>query len=244
MKKLILLIGLIACFLGLQAQNNGAGNAVVTEPPAVHHGEMAFYSSTTTETVGVTDQYYGIQGEFSLGSFIDGFTFVTGSSGGGDVTTAGTGDSININDATHGLIEGDYINVQSANHEGTVVVTYIDADNIQVKITYVGDETCTWQEGDYLLAGNGTAGTYHIDFGITASAGAAAKEFKFECVQNATHIDNTAFDITTSGTNHQSGSRSALISIAVGDRIWSQFKNQTDTQDLVYRHGGIVLTKL
>ena len=184
-----------------------------------------------------------MQGLFSTGD-LNGFIFTAGSVGGGNITTAGTGDSVNINDATHGLIEGDYINVQSANHSGTVRVTYIDADNIQVKIAFVGNEAGTWQEGDYLTASAGTAGKYLIQHSITGGARAVAKEYKFELVQNATHLDNTAFDITTSGTLHQSGAGFSIITVTAGDRFWLQLKNQTDTQAFEYQHSTVVIHKL
>jgi hypothetical protein len=204
-------------------------------------GEMYFYNSTGTETVSVANSYYAVQGQYGAGE-LGGFTFVAGSSGSGNITTAAAGAAININDTAHGLVSGDYVNVQSANHNGTSVVTYVDDNNFTVAIAYVGDEAGTWQEGDYLLAQ--TPGRYKIDFSVTASADSAAKEYKFEPVQNATHIDKASFTITTSGTDHQSGASSAIITVAVGDRIWTQFKNETDTQDLNYEHSNLNLFRL
>jgi len=217
-------------------------DAGTDHPLVATYGEMFFYESAGTETVGETSQYYGVQGQFA-GDDLAGWTFVAGSSGVGTITTD-EGTRININDVTHGLISGDYINVQSSNHAGTAEVNYVDANNFDILIAYVGDEACTWQEGDHLLAGAGSAGKYLISVSVTASAGAAAKEYKFEGVQNATHIDQTAFDITTSGTKHQSGASFSLITIAEADRIWLQFKNQTDTQDLEYQHANVNLVRL
>jgi len=208
-----------------------------------HYASMDAYESGNTETVGQTDQYYAIQGEHTQGE-VDGWTMVAGSSGAGNITTADGGAAININDTAHGLVSGDYVNVQSANHSGTSVVTYVDDDNFTVAIAYVGDEACTWQEGDYLLAGANEAGKYLLNFGLTCSAGAASKNYKFEAVQNATHLDNSAFEITTQGTNHQSGSGACIITVAASDRIWVQFKNETDAQDLNYEHSHLVLTRL
>ena len=208
-----------------------------------HYASMDSYESGNTETVGQTDQYYAVQGEHTQGE-VDGWTMVAGSSGAGNITTADGGAAININDTAHGLVTGDYVNVQSANHSGTSVVTYVDDDNFTVAIAYVGDEACTWQEGDYLLAGANEAGKYLLNFGLTCSAGAASKNYKFEAVQNATHLDNSAFEITTQGTNHQSGSSACIITVAASDRIWIQFKNETDAQDLNYEHSHLVLTRL
>ena len=235
--------------LNITGNGTEVGNVNVTGDYKVNgintsqYAEMDYYSSAGTETIGQKDQYYGIQGLYAIGLSTSEWTVVAGSSGAGNITTALAGAAININDATHGLVSGDYVNVQSANHDGTSVVTYVDDDNFTVAITYVGDEACTWQEGDYLLAGTGSDGVYFLQFSATGGAGAASKEYKFEAVQNATHLDDTAFDLSVDGTRHQSGSNSTLISVTAGDRIWSQFKNQTDTQDFQYQHGGIVLTR-
>jgi hypothetical protein len=131
------------------------------------YGEMYFYESSGTETIGQTNQYYGINGEFGTGD-LSNFTFNAGSNGSGNITTSG-GTAININDVAHGLVTGDYVAVQSANHTDRVIVTKVDDDNFTVPITYVGDEACTWQQGDYLLAGTGTAGKYLLNLSITGA---------------------------------------------------------------------------
>ena len=208
-----------------------------------HYGEMKMYESTGTQTVGQTNQYYAINGEYGVGE-VSGFSFVSGSNGSGNITDVGS--LVNINDADHGLLDGDIVNIQcaTATQSGTSVVTYVDADNFTLSIPFDNAEACTWQQGDYLLAGSGTAGKYLLDFAITVSSGAAAKNYKFEPVINTTHIDSAAFEITTSGTNHQSSMGSGIVDIAVGDRIWAQFKNETDSQDLNYEHSNIHVTRL
>ena len=219
------------------------GAAAPTWEAYAPHGEMSFYSSGTTQTVTITDEYIAIASEYSTG-LMSGFTFVAGSSGAGTTSTAAAGAAINIADNAHGLVSGDYVNVQSANHNGTSVVTYVDDNNFTVAIAYVGDEAIDWQQGDYLLAGANSGGRYLLSTSITGKAGATAKEFKFEAVQNATHIDKSAFNITVSGTDHQSGASFCLITVTAADRFWMQFKNETDTQDLVYQHANLNLVKI
>lgn len=207
------------------------------------YGEMWFYESAGSQVITHTDQYYAINGEFQAGE-LDSFTFSAGSEGAGNITTAGGGAAININDAAHGLVTGAYVAVQSANHEGTALVTRIDAANFTVPIVYVGDEACTWQQGDYLLAGVNTAGIYKVEANVTVVAGAAAKNYKFELAVNEVHVDKTAFEITTSGTKDQSSSGGGFYEIAVGDRIYVIFKNETDAQDLDFEHANINLFRL
>ena len=232
-----------------KADNNlyfqdGAGTEHELATVDDHYGEMYMYESAGSQTVGQTAQYYAINSVFSVGDISNDWSFVAGSNGGGNITTAGGGAAINIADVSHGLISGDYVNVQSANHTGTSIVTYVDDDNFTVAIAFVGNEAGTWQEGDYLLAGSGSAGKYLLNISITAAAGAASKEYKFEAVINSTHQDKAAFEIMTSGTKHQSSSGICIATIAVGDRVWCQFKNETDTEDLNYEHGNITITRL
>lgn len=221
---------------------DGAGSEHEIATAQENYGEMYFYESSGTETIGVTNQYYGINGEFGAGD-LSNFTFNAGSNGSGNITTSGGGAAININNVAHGLVSGDYVAVQSANHTGREEVTKVDNDNFTVPIAYVGDEAGTWQQGDYLLAGTGSAGDYRITLSITGSAGAAAKNYKFEIVQNDTDEDKAAFEITTSGTNHQSSSGTCFITVAEGDRLWAIFKNETDTQDLNYEHANLNLNR-
>lgn len=208
-----------------------------------NYAEISFYESAGSQVITETGQYYAINGEFSS-SDLQGWTFVAGSEGGGNITTADAGASINIADVAHGLVSGDIVNVQSANHEGTATVVYVDDDNFTVVIAFVGNEAGTWQEGDYLLASNGTSAKYLLIIDFTGSAGAAAKTYKFEAVQNTTHLDDSAFEITTSGTANQSSAASGIITVTTGDRIWMQFANETDAENLNFEHGGITLVRL
>lgn len=207
------------------------------------YGEMYFYESSGSQAVVYVNQYYGINGEFEEGD-LSNFTFHSGSVGAGNTTSANGGAAINVYDVAHGLITGDYVAVQSIDHNGIGKVTKIDDDNFTVPITYNSDDPITWQQGDYLLAGAGSDAKYRAFFSITTKAGEAAKNFKFELVQNDTEFDKAAFEITTSGLTPQSSGSSGLITIVEGDRIWAIFENNTDATDLDYVHANINLYKL
>lgn len=213
---------------------------IITKP----YGSAHAYESAASLTIGQANQYYAIAGVMSAGKEF-GITFSAGSSDGGSaaITTAG-GTAINIADTGHGLVSGDYVAVQSANHNGLAEVTYVDADNFTVPIAHVGDESCTWQQGDYLEIGEGAAGTYFATFSVTAAGAAAAKTFKFEIAKNDIETDESAFEITTSGTSHQSGSNQCLCDFAEGDRVYIILENETDTSNLDYEHCGLILMRV
>ena len=220
------------------------GAAAPTWESGRAYAGMYFYEAASTITVSVDDSYYAFNGLFSVG-LANGWTFVAGSTGPiASIATASGGTKIQVTDVAHGLLDGDYVNIQSANHNGTSIVSNKADDTFELDIAFDSDETGTWTEGDYLLAGVNAAGVYHLTLSVTARAGASAKEFKFEPVINATHCDKSVFDITTSGTTHQSGSATGIYTIAAGDRVWAQFKNQTDTQDLIAQHANLNLVKI
>ena len=219
-----------------------AGNLVVEGNQSLF-GEMEGHASAGTLVITQAAQNHGVEGEMSAGD-LNGFTFTAGSVGViADIASIAANDSIAISDASHGLVTGDYIAVQSANHSGLVVVTRIDADSFHVDINFVGDETGTWQEGDFLTASAGTAGKYLICMDFTTSAGAASKEYHFHAIQNTTEL-STSFVITTRGTQHQSGHGNSIATVTAGDRFWLVVQNETDTQTLEYEDSHMILVKL
>lgn len=234
MKKLILFMFLCTALFAQHQTSN----------PTALHAEMHAYESQNTLAITVSGAYYGIEGEMTVGHTLGNWTVVTGSEDGTSASITDSGDSIKVGGEAHGLTSGDCIELQSANHKGTGIVDVVNANDFLILLSYVGEESCTWQEGDYLLAGNGTAGTYVVTYDMSFKAGAAAKQFKIEGRKNATHIDNAAFEITTAGNDHDSGSATTIETIAAGDRIWMVIKNETDTQNIEYEHSGITLHKL
>ena len=225
-----------------QMRLDSEGKLVVVGDQTLY-GVAKAHASANTLTIVQTSQNYGVVGELSDNSS-SGFSFVAGQEGViATIATIAAGDSINITDVAHGLSDGDYIAVQSANHTGLVEVNEVDNDNFRVDINFVGDEVGTWQEGDYLLASAGTAGNYKAELGATTSAGAAPKEYHFHLVQNITEI-GTSFVINIRGTQHQSGYDADRVTVTAGDKFWVVIENETDAQDLLYEDMTVFLHKL
>ena len=149
-----------------------------------------------------------------------GFTFVAGSNGTGNVTTAAAGAAININDAAHGLLSGDYVTVQSANHVGIGTVTLVDVDNFTVDIAYVGDEVATWQMGSYLKVA--TTGIYRGVWNASFSQSLNNTQTSIIApVVNAT-VATKAFASRLLANNSDVGSigGNGIMSFTANDRVW------------------------
>jgi len=250
MKKLLTVLLLFISFsvvgqYGTTSNFKGVKVDGALEVTGVHskYGEMEYHASAGTLTIDETSQNYGIDGEYSAGD-CNGFSFTAGSNGAGNITTAGGGDTININDEAHGLVTGDFVAVQSANHDGIAEVTKQDNDNFRVGISFVGNEASTWQEGDYLSVDAGSAGTYHLSLSQASSAGNPAKEFHIHAVLNDTSIDGISLQIVPAGANHDSDGATCLIIVAAGDRIWVVNENESDAEDLDFEDSNLNLHKL
>jgi len=208
------------------------------------YAEMYAYESSVATTVNVTGQYHSVQGIYTAGQ-LNKWAFTAGSSGSGTITTAEAGAAININNALHGLVSDDIINVQSANHTGTKVVTKIDDNNFTVPIAYVGDETGYWQKGDYLEAGVGSAGTYRFSYNMSLTSAGNGKTYKFELCKNTTHIDESAAERKI-GTGADIGAMGAggLLTIAEGDIIFLMSKNIADITNFTLKHSNLTLNRI
>ena len=235
---------------------DGAGVEHMISLTDTNYAEMYCYDNTTIPTViNVAKQYHFIQGSAGAPIFdndhLNNWTFAHGSiDSGASLVTDDATTSINIGDASnaHGLTSGDIVNVQSANHTGTVAVTVVDANNFTVPITYVGDESCFWQQGDRLIAGVGAAGTYQFGFNTSLLSAGNNKTYKFEIVKTTTHIDESACERKIAvGDDLGSMSSGGILVIADGDIVQLQVMNNTpsaDTTDLTLVHSTIYLHRL
>ena len=151
---------------------------------------------------------------------ISGFTFQAGSVGSGTTTTADAGNSINIADGTHGLATGDFVTVQSTNHNGIGTVLYVDADNFEVDISWVADEAITWQMGSYIKCA--TAGVYRgMWSGSINQSLNNTQTNTVSPVLNATKATKaTSTTLLNNNSDYTTLAGNGIMSFAVDDRIW------------------------
>lgn len=227
--------------MSLWSNVGGGGGGAVADR---NYAEMYLYGGSTATVINVADQYHAVQGLFTE-DHVQNFSKVAGSLGGGNITTATAGAAINIADGDHGLEDGDIVTVQSANHTDTVIITKVDNDNFTAPIAYVGDEAGYWQQGDYLLAGVGSAGIYRFTYNMSLTAAGNAKTYKFELSSNVTHIDESASERKI-GTGADIGAMgtSGIIEIAAGDRLFLAVKNPDDATNLTLKHANISINRL
>lgn len=200
---------------------DGAGNEHVMTRGTSDHAEMGnIYGNDATEALAIANVWYGMYHANINSGEISGFTYTDGTVGAGNITTAQGGLGINIADAAHGLVDGDIICVQSANHSGVDTVTYVDAGNFEITIAYVGDEAGTWQEGSYLEVA--TAGQYRgiWDACCTQSAANAQTTIITGFVNTVQGTKITALKYLSNANDIAAPGGNALMDLSVGDRLW------------------------
>ncbi|MCP4710307.1 MAG: hypothetical protein GY869_16925 [Planctomycetes bacterium] len=196
------------------------------------------YEASKTIVIDHTNQYHAVTGLIATGN-LSGWTFGAGSTGSGDITTSGGGSAININDVAHGLADGDYVTVSSSNHAGVAAVTRIDDDNFTLPITYVGDETCDWQQGSYLQAGINAEGVYSVSLTVIGESVGTNKKFKWEVALNDTLPDNVVLERDHGNTDLGNMGSGGIFIIAAGDRVWIAGKNKTDSTNFTIEHANL-----
>ena len=207
---------------------DGAGNEHLITLGASDYGEMGnVYGATASEALVSANEWHAMYHANITGAaphLNSGFTFVAGSNGAGNITTAQAGASINIADAVHGLVDGDIVTVQSVNHVGigTVLVTGVtdNTNNFEVDIAWAADQACTWQMGSYLLCA--TTGQYRgvwsASFSQSLNNTQTSIVSPFLNTIQATKA--TSKRLLANNTDVGAIGGNGLMDFTAGDRIW------------------------
>jgi hypothetical protein len=188
------------------------------------YGEMGnAYGSSAGEVCHSAAEWHAMFHANIIGSapcLNNGFTFVAGKEGAGNITTAAAGAAININNVAHLLLTGDYATVQGASHAGVGLVTKIDADNFTLDIAWAADEACTWQMGSYLLVE--TSGVYRGLWtgSFSQSLNNTQTSIITPFVNKVQGTKATASRLLANNTDIGSIGGNGFMDFNAGDRIW------------------------
>jgi len=203
---------------------DGAGVEKRLKTGITDYGEMGnVYGSSASEVINSTDEWHGMFHANITGAaphLNNNFTFVAGKEGSGNVTTAEAGAAINIADTDHGLLTGDYVTVQSANHVGVGEVTKIDANNFTLDIAYVGEEAAPLQMGSYLLVSKTGIyrGVWNASFSQSLNNTQTSLITPF--VNKIQSTKALAARLLSNNTDVGSIGGNGLMSFSANDRIW------------------------
>jgi hypothetical protein len=222
------------------------------------YGGMYSYDKAVSLFITVKNVYHGYYavaaGDIVTG-LTDGWTFDAGRNVDANITSeADTGGQLRIvNSAAHNLTAGDIVIITNANNAAHNTATRVsfDATNPTTEficddISYVagaGASAAIVDEPAYLQVTSAVSQIYHLSWSMSGNSAVANKEYKFEPVQNITHLDNCGAQVTFGNTTANSVSGQGLVSVNTGDRIWMQCENLTDGTNFVVKHFNMVLSR-
>ena len=217
---------------------------------AKSYGEMYHYENTDLCTIATQNEYHAII--IKTTGLVKGWTYKVGTTA--LITAFAThsgGAATLVTSNGHNLVSGEIVTISGcakAEYNSCHIITWIDANSFTIPVAY-GAETIggteQWIRGSSLRANAGSAGVYRIHWSCTVLPVAKDVVFKVESKQNTTDLDNMAasFKVTTAAYNSPM-SATGLVTIADGDYIWLQVKNETNTTDLRFRHFNFNISKV
>lgn len=208
--------------------------------------EMTIHENGTPLTIDSTTKEHAVR-LFGAGN-LSGFTFDAGSTG-PIANTSDNGGTLRITDVGHGLVTGDVVTITglaTASQNDVTAITRIDDDTFDCDdITFAtGSETGTWNQGSHLIAGTDAAGTYLIHLTHSTTSALVNKTFEWHIYIDTTRQDNMGLRRRFSSTDVGVIAGSAIITVAVGNKIWLAVQNQTDANNLTHIHGNLNLHQL
>jgi len=231
-------------FIGVAfaASLGGAGNENVTR------AKMFVYESAVATVIHDTDVYQALHGIFSDGDTnSNGWSFSAGNEGIITTYADAGGGQVTVTSATHGLSTGDYITISNTtNYNGAFQVANALTNTFEITDTWVADDAQgNWEMGDQLIAGNNSAGWYHICYNMSSTSAGNNKNYRFELMKNTTMLDQSASERRIGVAGDWGVLAGCEIEqIAVGDVLSYLVKNTTDSTDMTVRHANVNLHKL
>lgn len=208
------------------------------------YAEMYLDNNATAQTIETANTPICCR-HFTAGELAD-WTYGAGSTGAITAYSDATGGQVNVASLAHGLSNGDIISIRgTTNYNGVFEVTYVDADNFEITVTWVADDGASdWDSPDYLETGAGAAGDYQIDYSLgVKEGGAAGSTALFAIYSNATDFTKTTMIRKFSNNDVGSLSGSGIVSVVAGDRVFLAVES-TGTNTITLQYGNVVLRRL
>ena len=213
------------------------------------YGEMYVYESAVEVEIDLANQYHAVN-TIATGGICKGWVFKAGSTG--PIASfanyhATVPNTTLINDVAHGLLTGEVITIcKSTNYSGKHVITWVDADNFYIAVSYVAEAGGpNWIRGSSLQALPGSNGIYRIAWGATVIPVGANNNFKVESNLTTTDLDNMAASIRlTVAADRRTLTGVGLATVADGDYVWISVRNETDASNIIFRHCNLNVHKI
>jgi hypothetical protein len=223
---------------------DGAGNEKALATSDANYGSMYLDDNSTATTIETAGTPIMLR-NWTAGSNLSNWTFDAGSTGA--ITAYSDGTTVtNVASAGHGLSTGDIISIRgTTNYNGVHEITYINASSFSIAVAFAGDDGASdWDQGSYIEAGTGAAGTYGVEWSMSSSEqGAAGSTVDFVIYKNDTAQTEGALSRKFSNNDVGAMGSGCIITIADGD-IVSLTASSSGTNTITNQYGNIRVRRL
>lgn len=221
---------------------DGAGVEHTASPCAENYGEAYIYDNSEATVIETAGTPIALR-EISEGLY-NNFVFDAGSTGTITAYADGTGGTVLVSSAGHGLSNGDIITIRgTTNYNGVFAISAVTTDNFKITDIWVNDNGASdWDQGASLTVGVGAAGLYPAFWQMSIAPTAACSLIFMMYINTTAQTKSTAeqkFPIN----DLNSCSSSCVLDVSDGDIIWLSVQSD-DTASITNKHGEFNLRKL
>ena len=207
---------------------------------ASQYGEAYHNGNSTATVINAQNEVTPVSG-MTTGAYEG--TTITDKGGNITAFADGSGGTVTVTSAAHGLANGDVVKISgTTNYDGRYTVSSAATNTFKITATWVSDDaTGTFKEGTKIKAL--TAGKYLAQFTATGVAASANKVVQFLLTKNGTSQNNTIKQVNMLTTDIAVAG-SAVLDLAANDCVKLEVKNTTDAADITIKYANLSLTRL
>lgn len=204
-----------------------------------YYGEAYIYNNAVDTIIETANTPIALR-QIS-GGLVNGWTFDAGSTGGITAYADGTGGTVLVSDAGHGLSNGDIITIRgTTNYNGVFTVSAVTTDNFKIVDIWVNDNGASdWDQGASLTAGANSAGIYTIRWQMS-SAPDAAMTCNWVIYLNAVAQTKTTGERKFTQNDYGCCTSMGILDVSAGDVVWLAIQSD-GTQNVLNKHGNFNL---
>lgn len=214
-------------------------NGILSRGSLEMYGEAYIYNNSVDTVIETADTPIALR-QISSG-LVHGWTFDAGSTGAITAYADGTGGTVLVSDASHGLSNGDVITIRgTTNYNGVFTVSAVTTDTFKITDTWVNDNGASdWDQGASLTAGANSGGVYTAHWQMT-TAPTAAMDIIWMMYINAVPQTKTTAERKYAINDKSCCASIGVLTIVAGDVIWLSVESD-DTANILNIHGNFNL---
>lgn len=214
---------------------DGAGNEHEVSALERFYSEAYTYNNAVATVIETANTPIALR--VSTAGLMSGFTFHSGSTGAITVYADGTGGTVLVTSAGHGLSDGDIISIRgTTNYNGVFEVSAVTTDTFKITDTWVADDGASdWDQPGHVKY-TGTPTAMFAVVGQITMAPVAACKIIWKLYVNTTPQNKTTAEREYAINDLDVCPVSGLIQLSTGDIVWLSVESD-ETANITIKHG-------